>query len=248
MSRLRHAALLALLGPGLAGCATQAQTPATAAPATPATPASADGTTDFAAVRVGETFLFECSPPDGQAFSFTIRTGPGEVALWLPAGFPARYLVLGQARAASGAKYAGDGVIVWTKADTALLSVDGRTYSDCRLDRARSIRAHAWRGGVDLRAVGNEPGWHLAIRDGERIDFVHDYGQARVSTPAPAPGLDDGATTWSAVTEAHALQVRVMDQACQDSMSGEPFPLTVTVTLDGRQYRGCGHRAADDLP
>ena len=31
-------------------------------------------------------------------------TGPGEIALWLPARFGSRYLVLGQVRAASGAK------------------------------------------------------------------------------------------------------------------------------------------------
>jgi membrane-bound inhibitor of C-type lysozyme len=56
----------------------------------------------------------------------------------LPARFGRSDLVLGQVRAASGAKYEGDGVVVWTKGDEALLEVDGATYPGCRLGAADS--------------------------------------------------------------------------------------------------------------
>jgi uncharacterized membrane protein len=31
---------------------------------------------------------------------------------------------------------------------------------------------------------------------------------------------------------------------CEDSMSGRPFPATVTVTLNGRSFHGCGESLA----
>ena len=81
-------------------------------------------------------YAYTCESPDGP-FTFHIRTGPGEIALWLPARFEGRdggtYRVLGQVRAASGAKYQDGPVTVWTKgADQALLEVDGETFRACR--------------------------------------------------------------------------------------------------------------------
>lgn len=78
----------------------------------------------------GRTLVYGCA--DG-AFTFQIRTGPGEIAVWLPERFGSRYLVLGQVRAASGAQYRDGAVVVWTKGDEALLEVDGETFRGCRL-------------------------------------------------------------------------------------------------------------------
>lgn len=80
----------------------------------------------------GRTLVYGC---DAAAFTFRIRTGPGEIALWLPERFGSRYLVLGQVRAASGAKYQDGPVTVWTKGDEALLEVDGETFTGCQLQR-----------------------------------------------------------------------------------------------------------------
>lgn len=85
--------------------------------------------------RAGETFVFACNT-QGDGFRFKTRSGPGETALWLPDRLGGRYLVLGQTRAASGARYEGDGVVFWNKGDSALLQVDGQIYADCALDRA----------------------------------------------------------------------------------------------------------------
>lgn len=37
------------------------------------------------------------------------------------------------------------------------------------------------------------------------------------------------------------IMVQIEGTACRDSMSGERFESTVTVTLNGKSYRGCGH-------
>ena len=36
------------------------------------------------------------------------------------------------------------------------------------------------------------------------------------------------------------LRVEVVPVRCEDTMSGKPFPATVTVTLNERSFRGCG--------
>ena len=82
--------------------------------------------------QTGRTTVYACEGASGETFSITTRTGPGELAVWLPERFGSRYLVLGQARAASGAKYEGDGVVVWTKGATeALVEIDGVTFTGC---------------------------------------------------------------------------------------------------------------------
>lgn len=96
--------------------------------------------------------------------------------------------------------------------------------------------------GVDFRAVGQEPGWHLEIRNTDRIRFVYDYGTKTVWTPALKPVVDADTRTavYHAQTEAHDLTVTILGEPCHDVMSGEPFSSQVTVVLDGQIYRGCG--------
>ncbi len=196
--------------------------------------------------RTGNTYVYECRDPGGEDFAFTARTGPGELAVWLPARFAEegaqeRYLVLGQVRSASGAKYGSDGVVVWTKGtEEALLEVGGETFTDCTADPQRAVWAEARRRGVDFRAVGQEPGWHLEITHGERIRFVYAYGEREAVTPAPEPTVDNSARVYHAETEAHDLTVTITDAPCTDAMSGEAFEQTVTVRLGGRAYHGCG--------
>jgi membrane-bound inhibitor of C-type lysozyme len=67
------------------------------------------------------SFVFDC-----QGIELVVRTGPGEVALYLSG----RYLVLPQVRTASGTRYEGEGLLLWMKGDEALFAIDGTRYSD----------------------------------------------------------------------------------------------------------------------
>jgi uncharacterized membrane protein len=121
-------------------------------------------------------------------------------------------------------------------------AVAGRAEWDS--DRARAIWADARARGATFRAIGQEPGWHLELFEGERIVFVTDYGDREVTAPWPAPevGAQSERVVLRAATGSHTLVVTLWREACQDSMSGEPFEFTVTVTLDGTEHRGCGRR------
>jgi putative lipoprotein len=101
--------------------------------------------------------------------------------------------------------------------------------------------------GIDFRAVGQEPGWFLEIDNGKSMRLVYDYAQREAITPVPDPVARRGSTTYDATTEAHRLRVIIEDTSCNDAMSGEAFPRTVTVEIDGRSLRGCG-RPLEVLP
>jgi uncharacterized membrane protein len=107
---------------------------------------------------------------------------------------------------------------------------------------ARAIWDEARQRGVWFRALGQEPGWFLEIFEGDRIVFVTDYGEREVVMPAPEPDRrpETRSTMYRVRTVEHTLTVLLVEEPCYDTMSGEPFSTTVTVTLDGAEYQGCG--------
>ncbi len=93
----------------------------------------------------------------------------------------------------------------------------------------------------DVRAIGQEPFWSLDIRKGEELRFTYALGERQAVTPDPGAEVGAGdARTYHAVTEANDLHVVVAPKPCTDVMSGNRFPSTVTVTLNGQKYDGCG--------
>jgi putative lipoprotein len=95
-----------------------------------------------------------------------------------------------------------------------------------------------------LRAIGQEPGWLLEIDPPNEIRFSYDYGQRTLTTPVPPPADSAGTKVWNAKAGSYDLRIVVADTPCEDVMSGKPYPATVTVTLNGKEFRGCGERLA----
>ncbi|HUO86217.1 MAG TPA: hypothetical protein VM617_02410 [Thermoanaerobaculia bacterium] len=100
----------------------------------------------------------------------------------------------------------------------------------------------AARRGVDFRAVGNEPGWFLELEDGVQIVLVTDYGSRRYEMPAVEPEIDEAArhVTFRSESGGRRLVLVLEPGPCEDTMSGERFENSVTVTIDGETLRGCG--------
>jgi membrane-bound inhibitor of C-type lysozyme len=83
--------------------------------------------------EVSRTYVFDCR--DG--VSFTVRTGPGEVAIRAPASLGGQLVVAAQTRSASGARYQAGDTVFWNKGDKALFEFGGQTYVDCRSNPAK---------------------------------------------------------------------------------------------------------------
>jgi len=95
--------------------------------------------------------------------------------------------------------------------------------------------------GVDFRAVGQEPGWLLDIYTAGGIKVVWDYGEGDAEfATATLTNPQEGATRYDASSGGRTIVVTVRRYPCQDTMSGEAFPATVEVVIDGRTLNGCG--------
>ena len=181
-----------------------------------------------------QTYVYECS----DNYSFVARIAGEKAWLFLPK----RTLHLPHVPSASGVKYSDGQITFWSKGDKAFIEDGQETYRNCKNNRAKAIWEHAKLGGVDFRAVGNEPGWYLELKKGGNSVFVADYGQRRFEFTAPAPIIDQQGrvATYSVQANEHELTIVLQGQLCRDSMSGEPFESSVTVIFDHREYLGCG--------
>src|SRR5699024_587167 len=108
---------------------------------------------------------------------------------------------------------------------------------------AGSVAGRAGLSRIDLpfEARGNEPGWLLVINDQITLDWA--YGQHHAQMPRTQPERRDGGILYTGATAEHTLDVRITDDMCRDSMTGMPYPRTVTVIMDGTKLAGCGGRS-----
>jgi uncharacterized membrane protein len=175
---------------------------------------------------------------------YAVAIGEEAALLLLPDG--ARRLP--HVRSASGARYAADdGTEFWNKGDEAMVIVDGVERRGCRSDPMAAVWESARVRGVDYRAVGNEPGWHLEVVDGGRTRFVGDYGELVVEfdTPPPADGGAAGAIDYVWREGDRQMTIRLRREPCSDTMVDVDYPLRARVEFDGRVFEGCGRALAD---
>src|SRR5690606_31995391 len=153
-----------------------------------------------------------------------------------------RRLVLPQAVAASGARYAdADGNEFWNKGDRASFSLDGRHYDCVADDDARSHWDRARQRGLVFRGLGTEPYWSLDVY-GEpepRIELDLDMGERKLLVRRPE-ALADGEGYSGHADDASPVVLRIARGACSDGMSDEVYPASIELSVGGRGYRGCG--------
>ena len=84
-------------------------------------------------------------------------------------------------------------------------------------------------------AVGTEPGWTLDI-DARTMRFSGPYGEGpiTVATPRVIGGFA------GEIYQTPRLSVNIVHGTCSDGMSDRVYPDKVQVTVDGRQFSGCG--------
>ena len=93
--------------------------------------------------------------------------------------------------------------------------------------------------GVAFRAIGQEPGWLLEITNGEEILLLTDYGKNKQSYPYVEP-REDKVSRKTVFPVDDSTSILIEGKPCTDSMSGESFEVTVTVTQGEKTLKGCG--------
>ena len=188
-----------------------------------------------AAPEIGRTFVFDC---DGDV-SFTVRFGPGEMALWAPKSVGGAYQVLSIARSGSGARYVEGDTVFWNKGNLATIEITGQRFVDCRSTPSKVPWADAKRLGATFRALGNEPAWYVEIF-ADRLAIVTELGTKRIELKHGGAVVEAGRTTYRAAADGSEATVVIDRHACADSMSGEGFEAAATVSFENRTLLGCG--------
>jgi len=94
-----------------------------------------------------------------------------------------------------------------------------------------------------FRGRGNEPFWSVEV-GAEGIVFTPMEGAPVTVAPVPAARQDGNAMVYEASAGGTAFVLTVADAVCADTMTGMPFPKTVTVTLGDKAFSGCGGEPA----
>ena len=168
--------------------------------------------------------------------------GDDELRLWSRQGA----YRLAPAVVASGARYTVDDLSFWNKGDEALVESDNGRL-DCQQDLTRSAMTRTDRPGVMFHGRGNEPGWIVSLdHDTPRLSLLLDYGERELRLPYRVTEMDNanGRVQLASGDAEQPFLLELEARACFDDMKGDPFPVRVTLTLDGQTYRGCGQGIA----
>ena len=182
-------------------------------------------------VSIDQTWVYSC--PDDYRFSARILTGVVSLRL------PARTTALPRVGSRTGTRYRAEGVELTLDGESATLRVGEETHTGCTGQRAESGWEEARMLGADFRAAGVEPTWSIEIDSGRQMRFLIE-GASEVITPAPEAVRSDGTTRYTATANGHAIDVAIQERACPNPVLGPGLTHTVTLTVDGFPYVGCG--------
>lgn len=99
---------------------------------------------------------------------------------------------------------------------------------------------------ADFIARGNEPGW-IVRKSASEITFTPMDGAPVTVSPVPNASTADGVETYQATVGDQPFTLAIASKVCVDTMSGMPFPVSVTVTTGGKTFAGCGGEPASLL-
>ena len=85
------------------------------------------------------------------------------------------------------------------------------------------------------RAVGQAADWTLIIDD-RYVTFIGGPGQQPILQPTVQPIIGIAGEIY----QTPRINVNVVHGSCRDGRTDRIYPDSVQVTVDGRQYAGCG--------
>ncbi|MEL7833107.1 MliC family protein [Fodinibius sp. N2] len=188
----------------------------------------------FDTVSTDQVFVYNCA----DSLEFTAHVMPDSAWLFL-ADTTVKTLAT---RSASGARYEGGKYLYWSKGSEAILQKPKGSFMQCRSVTQERSWAAAELRGIDFRALGQEPGWIIEIRQNEQTQYIGNYGKDTLYFSTPKPRRNNsGNTTYDMRGKNNTLNVTITDSSCTDTMSGFEYPQTVAITVnDTTTYNGCG--------
>ncbi|MDZ7692967.1 MAG: MliC family protein [Balneolaceae bacterium] len=180
----------------------------------------------------GKTLVYDCLVE----WDLVVKADTNDAWLFLPD----TTIHLPRVRSASGARYATEDYLYWTKDTEAIIEVGNQSYGTCDLDKEEAVWQDARLRGATFRASGNEPGWYLEMFP-DSTTIILDYGQDTLKIPTPKPHAQTAQadTLYKMDAADHSGSIAVKREPCT-LPSGKEFSLITFLTVDEKEYRGCG--------
>lgn len=154
--------------------------------------------------------------------------------------------VLAQTVTASGARFS-DGktpeTVFWSKGDTALITVAGKDLPECHTvtEAPGAVKAPPATAGAILAlpfvARGNEPGWVLNLTAEGAVLSREDGSRTDVAGLLPQP---EPVGTGFRYRLSDDMALTVGGGICHDTMTGMPYPASVSLAQGDTTLAGCG--------
>lgn len=188
----------------------------------------------FESISTDQVFAYNCA----DTLEFSAHVTPDSTWLFL-ADTTVKVLPV---EAGSGARYEGNKYIYWSKGDEAILQKPKGSFTTCQSNTKEKAWAAAQIRDVDFRALGQEPGWFIELKEGGKTQYVGNYGKDSIMVATPDPQVDKESqrTVYRLQTDEQTLELIITNRPCTDSMSGHKFPQTASVTIGDETYQGCG--------
>lgn len=147
---------------------------------------------------------------------------------------------LSQTSRGSGSKFdnKANNIMFWQKDDAAILEFNGQN-SNCQKVTVQRSDSSTDQLKLPFTARGNEPGWLLNINKSQ-LELITDDGKDTITTAFPSQPLIKIGQTIQLETLEDKLSLLAEDKLCHDSMSGMPFPYTVSLQTKQTTFNGCG--------
>ncbi|WP_110666526.1 C-type lysozyme, inhibitor [Salinicola halophilus] len=189
----------------------------------------ADGGDTFSAWRCTPSRDLVTTSPDARRLRLWTGQGGTQLPLAAVDGASPRY-------AKGGLSFTRMGRDALVESDSARLvcTLAGERTTLTREDRPESI----------FYASGSEPGWSVSLdRRTTTLTLVSDYGQAKDTFDYRVASVKNGADAEMVLVSdsgRRPLEMHLTAKACFDSMSGKPWPATVTLRYGRQSWKGCG--------
>ncbi len=145
------------------------------------------------------------------------------------------------ALSASGARYSDGTNEFWNKGDMAMITINGKSYTNCKLVNPLEHRNKSQLTDYFWAMSNEDPQWNLTIVHDTEIILRFEKGDKLYRFPyvkAEEPSLNT--STYATKNNDHTLTIEIVRTKCYDAKSQQYFPFVVVITFDGEVLQGCG--------
>ena len=192
-----------------------------------------------AAAKDGDVLVYYCH----NLSIVTVRVFPKRVEIETEA----RKATLAEITPASPVRYSNGSMTLSNLTELVRLEEPGAVYF-CRSLPTEVAWQEARFRGIEFRAAGDTPSWSLEIDSGVAIEFTSGQGDTRAVTRFPPAKLAGTDTRMTLATVSGSLSLTVLSERRVCTLGESVMTLTVTVTLNGKTYSGCGRTLPPPLP